>query len=584
VSAGHAGRGGLARRARQHRVRTGALITVAVVAAAAVMAAFGTQAILASASCARRPVLVNVAAADDIAPAVQRVAQYFNQLHYQAAGRCAEVQVTAYQSATAAAMVDGKAGLHGLPAINAWIPDSSLWIGVARSLPVGAQVVQPTGTTLARSPLMIVMPGAAAARLHAFDSSTGWNFLLPQSAGGPPSADGVQVQLPDPGQSAAGLATVIEMGRLLGTGPASRENFTRFVYGAHVTSQYDNPASLTSLVSIAKPPFDGNPVTVASEQSVVQYDLAHPNQPLAARYPSDGSPELDYPYALTTTDPLKLQAAKEFGKVLGQEYAASVVRFDGFRSARGVADATPGSFGLTGQQLRLTALANPGVAQTTLQAWNRLRIGIRLLALIDISGSMAQLTAPGGPSVEQVLTQSAGKGLLLFPDSTRMGLWEFASNLDGAKPYKQLVSVGPMPTEVGLITRRQQIQQINQTLQPKPGSTNSLGDTILAAYKYMVATYQARYSNSVLVLTGGVDNAPGDISPAKLLRKVRALGSPARRVAIIVLVLGRSSHFAAIRRIAAATGGSAYEITDPAEIPKIFFDAIAHTIAGGSAG
>lgn len=557
------------------------LVSAAIVIAAAVMVALSTQAILASVSCGRTTVLVNIAAADDIAPAVQQVGQYFNRQHRKVGRRCAEVQVTEEQPATAAAMIDGKVPPHGRTAIDAWIPDSSLWVDVARSLPVGAQVVQPSGRDVARSPLMIVMPGAAAARLHAFGNSTGWNFLLPQSAGGPPSADGVQVELPDPEQSSAGLATVAEMERLLGTGAASRENFSRFVFGAHVTAQYDNPASLTSLVALARPPLTRSPVTVATEQAVVQYDLAHPGQPLAARYPSDGSPGLDYPYVLTTASPLQLTVAREFGQVLGQGYAAAVIRFDGFRSALGVADRTPASFGLAGQQLRLTTLANPGVAQATLQAWSKLRIGNRLLALIDISGSMAQQATPGGPTLEAELTQTADQGVLLFPDSTRMGLWEFASDLDGTKPYKELVPVGPMTAEVGLITRRQQIQQVNRGLRPRAGSTTSLYGTTLAAYRYMISTYQPHYGNFVLVLTGGAGNAPGDISPGRLLRRVRALSSPARHVAIIFLVFGKSGASAAIQRIATATGGSAFPITDPAEINKVFFASLAHTIAAG---
>ena len=578
MSAGHAGRGGQARRGRG--VRTGVLVIVAVVIAAAVLAAVSTQAILASVSCARNRALVNVAASDDIAPAVQRVAQYFNRLHRQVGGRCAEVQVTAEQPAAAAAIVDGKEPPHGLPAIGAWIPDSSLWTDVARSLPVGAQVIRPTGIDVARSPLMIVMPRSVAARLPALGGSIGWNFLLPESAGGPPAAGGVQVQLPDPEQSAAGLAAVIEVERLLGTGQAARVNFTRFVFGAQVTDQYDNSASLTSLVSLARKPIGERPVTVASEQSVVQYDLAHPGHALAARYPADGTPELDYPYVLTTADPLLLQAAREFGKVLGQDYAASVVRFAGFRSARGVADATPSSFGLAAQRLPLTALANPGAAQTTLQAWGSVRIGVRMLALLDVSGSMAQPAVPAGPTREQEMTSAAAEGLRLFPDSTQMGLWEFASDLDHSKPYKELVPVGPLSAETGLISRRQQIQQINQTVAPKPGSATTLDSTILAAYRYMLASYQPKDANSVLIMTGGAGNAAGDMPAGKLIRKLRALSGPNRRVALIFNVFGQSSHIAAIKRLASATGGAAFLITDPAEINKVFFAAVGRDLAG----
>jgi hypothetical protein len=74
-----------------------------------------------------------------------------------------------------------------------------------------------------------------------------------------------------------------------------------------------------------------------------------------------------------------------------------------------------------GQQLRLTALDNPGVAAVTLQAWDKLRTGTRLLALIDISGSMSAPATPGGQSLEDELTRTAGRGILLFPDSTPDG-------------------------------------------------------------------------------------------------------------------------------------------------------------------
>src|SRR5262249_14087294 len=207
---------------------------------------------------------------------------------------------------------------HGMPPIDAWIPDSTLWVNQARAMPQGAQVVQTTGVHVALSPLMIVMPQSVADGLGPVAKSIGWNFLLPQTAGGPPAAEGVKVELPDPKLSAAGLATVIEVNRLLGTNQAAGENFTRFAFGADETEQYDNPAALTSLIALSKPPLNERTVTVASEQSVIQFDQTH-KEPLAARYPSDGSPELDYPYVLTTTNPDRQRAAQEFGKIPQQD-------------------------------------------------------------------------------------------------------------------------------------------------------------------------------------------------------------------------------------------------------------------------
>ncbi|MEP7024127.1 MAG: substrate-binding domain-containing protein [Actinomycetota bacterium] len=558
---------------------TGVLIVVAIVVAAACMATLSTQAILASSSCSEHPVLVNVAVSEDIAPAVQRVAQYFNRLHREIRGRCTEVQVTEQQPATSADLIDGKQARGGLPPIDAWIPDSSLWVNQVRSLPAGARIVRPTGISVAHSPLMIVMPQSVASSLGSLSRSIGWNFLLPETAGGPPAADGVKVELPDPKQSAAGLATVIQLNKLLGTGPSAGENFTRFAFGAEETSAYDNPASLTSLVALSRPPLNERTVTVASEQSVVQFDQTHPGEPLAARYPSDGSPVLDYPYALTTTNSLRLQAARQFGQILRQGYAASVMQFDGFRSTRGVGAATPASFGLSSQPMSPASLGGPAQAQVTLQAWDKVRIGIRILVIIDTSASMATQTSPRGPTQEQELLAAAHEGLLLFPDSTVMGVWEFSNELSGNKPYRWLVPVGPLPAEVGLITRRAQIAAINQTIAPRPGKATKLNQAILDAYKYMVNTYDPRYSNTVVVMTGGQDDARGDISSDQLLRQVRALNTPAKHVGLLFDVFGNTGNLPAIQRLAKATGGIAFHITDPAEINKVFFVSVGRALA-----
>src|SRR6266436_6943422 len=131
---------------------------------------------------------------------------------------------------------------------------------------------------------MIVMPKAAAAHTPAFAKS-GWRLLLPRSAGGPAVPAGTRVDLPDPSQSAAGLATLIQVSRVLGTGVAARVNFTRFVYSTQVTSYFDDPVSLRYFVSLASPALNGNPVTVTTEQSVLSYDQKYPRQPLAASYP-----------------------------------------------------------------------------------------------------------------------------------------------------------------------------------------------------------------------------------------------------------------------------------------------------------
>jgi hypothetical protein len=425
---------------------------------------------------------------------------------------------------------------------------------------------------------MIVMPRSVAAQMPAFGTNVGWQFLLPETVGGPATALGLRVDFPDPAQSSAGLATLIELQQQLGSGPAALADFTKFVFNVQVTPAFDSSASLASLVSIAQPPQNGHPVTVTSEQAVVQYDKSHPDQPLSGRYPSQGSYELDYPYVLTTSDSLEARAAKAFESTLKSSYAQSYVQYEGFRSANGAASGWVSRYGLTTTQPGLAKAAPPGQAETALQAWSRLGLGSRDLALLDVSEQMATPVEANGTTLEKVLTQVASVGMSQFPNSTQMGIWAFASHLNGTLPYKQLVSVGPVLGGAGLITRRQQIQQVTQSGTAVPGAPAALYGSILAGYKQMTTTYQARYANAVLVMTAGVDNAPGDISAATLVRDLRKLYNPKRRVEIIVLMLGGKGDFSALQQISSATGGQAYDITSPSQVTSVFFEAIARRL------
>lgn len=561
-----------------------ALSTLAGVIACTLLVAFGAQAIVSRNSCSRHPVVVTVDVSPDIAPAIAHVGRYFTAQHRSISGHCAQVRVVSEQPAMVAAQLSGQTRAPAGQAADAWIPDSSLWVEVARSSPAGTQLVQPTGLTVARTPLMIVMPRSVAAQMPAFGTSVGWQFLLPQSVGGPATALGLHVEFPDPAQSSAGLATLIQLQQLLGSGQAALDDFTKFVFNVQVTNGSSSGAALTSLASLAEPPRDGRPVTVVSEQAVAQYDRTHPREPLSGRYPTQGSYELDYPYVLTTADPLTQRAAEAFEKTLRSTYATSYVRYEGFRAADDTAPGWIGQYGLTTGRPVLADTAAPGEAETALQAWQRLGLGSRDLVLIDVSGAMGARVAPGGPTVEQVLGQAAGVGLADFPNSTQMGLWTFASHLNGTLPYKQLVPVGPMLGEFGLITRRQQILRIDQTYTPVAGAPAALYGTILAGYKQLTATYQPRYANALLVMTLGLDTAPGDVSATALVRDLRKLYNPNRRVEIIPLMLGGAGDFAALQQIAAATGGQAYKITSPSQIRNAFFSAIARRICSPECG
>jgi Ca-activated chloride channel homolog len=546
------------------------------------------KAVVSRADCSVAPILVNVAVSYDVAPAVETVARAFNNQNFTAAGHCVEVQITEGDSATEANQIDGQAALGGMPSIDAWIPDSSLWVDVARSYPLGAEDVQPTGKSVARSPLMLVTTAAVAAKTHIFDSPPSWSLLLPTAYGGPPASLGLTVDLPDPTDSSAGLATLVEVSRQLGDSAAARTAFTKFVFSVSSTEDFDSASGLQQFAASTQAPFFRQAVTVASEQAVISYDKAYPHAPLDARYPvglgkSLGSPELDYPYVLTTSKAEPLQAADEFGDYLESSYAKSAFRYYGFRSSGSVPDVMPASAGLSSQPLQLASAPTATEAAANLQAWQKLGLGSRDLDLIDVSPAMGQLDGNGTQTLHQLLDQTAARGLALFPDSTSMGMWEMGAGGSVSNPYTPLVSIGPLPADYGVIPRRIQLQELTGGL-PIGRGPLALHAAILDAYGYMTQTYAPNYSNAVLVLTAGVDSARHDLPLSTLLTKLRALNNPNKKVELVILMFGRKGNFAALQQIANATGGVAYQVSNPAEVGRIFIEAVSQRMCAQGCG
>ncbi len=552
------------------------------VIAAVCMITLTAKAVLGRASCTNTPVLVNVAASNDIAPAVEAVANAFNNQNPTSAGRCVQVQVDQADSATEAAQVDGQAGPQGAAA-DAWIPDSSLWVDVARSYPVGAQVVRPTGRSVARSPLMIVTTKAVATETGVFTAPPGWALLLPSSYGGPPASTGISVDLPDPVTSAAGLASLIQVSRQAGTGATARTAITDFALGVQSTENFDSASALAQFVATTQRPFDRRAITVATEQAVLAYDRATPKAPLDAVYATGasqtlGTPELDYPYVLTASQPAHLRAAVKFGNYLQTSYAQSVMRAYGFRAADGVSDVLPRSAGLASQPLQLSSAARPAEAAANLEDWQRLGLGFRDLVLQDVSPAMNQPSGVGTLTLEQLLAQTASKGLGLFPDGTQMGVWLIGKAPSASPPYAQVVPIGPLSANVGLLTRRAYIAQIDATATTSPHGSLALNDAILAAYQKMTASYASQYVNAVIVLTSGAD-AHGDMSASALVARLQKLYNPNRKVEIIILEFGSQGNYPALQQIAAAAGGAAFQVTNPSEIGQVFIEAVSERVS-----
>ena len=92
--------------------------------------------------------------------------------------------------------------------------------------------------------------------------------------------------------------------------------------------------------------------------------------------------------------------------------------------------------------------------------------------------------------------------------------------------------------------------QIDSSLLPLANTPLALNQAILAAYKQMVASYQPKFTNAVIVMTAGVGLAPGDLPTASLVSQLRQLYNSAKPVELIIVVLGTKANFTALQQIA----------------------------------
>jgi hypothetical protein len=258
-------------------------------------------------ACQGKTLQVGVVAAPDIAPALVDIAARFNVQPHEIGGRCARVEV---ETRDPGAVVRPLA--KGDPSVDAWVPDSSMWIQRARA--AGARIMAP-GVPLASSPVVIAAPRAVAAELRDGGITASWRLLKK-----PPLHASVRAL--DPARNAAGAAVTLAVRATVGRVTVPREASPARLY-----------ASFAGLPDLRRP------LVAASEQSVVAYNDAHRPNPASVILPEEGTILLDHPYVAVTTDPLRSQAVDAFRWALQARQAVDTFQRHGFRTPDGRIDA-----------------------------------------------------------------------------------------------------------------------------------------------------------------------------------------------------------------------------------------------------
>ncbi len=519
---------------------------------------------------------LSVTASPDIAPAVADVGRAYTSAHHRIDGACVAISVAAVDPVEVTAVVADKAGavLNGVGKPNradrapqVWIPDSSVWLNRLRAAAPAA--VPSDAPSVASSPVVLAMPEPVASAFGWPGKQPGWQDLLTRLTSG----SQINVGTVEPTRDAAGLGGLLALRAAAATAGAQGQQALvgglralaagRSTIRADLLSKFPRGSDQASIAA-------GLAVAALPESAVIGYNASQPPVPLAALYPSPGAPSLDFPYAVMPGESANVKrAADDFRGALAD--ARNTLAKHGLRAADGTAGSGfPAGHGVPSTAVAPVKLGDVAAVEETLSTWTAVTLPARMLAVIDVSGSMAEpVPTAGNASREQVTIGAATRGLGLFDDSWAVGLWTFSTLLDGTKDYRQLVPIGP------LATQRSQVAGALATIQPKPDGQTGLYDTVLAAYKTVQAGWDPSKVNSVVILTDGQNEDPNGIDLPTLLATLKKIADPDKPIQVIAIGIGDQIDEVALKKITDTTGGGTFTTADPAKIGDIFLRAIA---------
>jgi Bacterial extracellular solute-binding protein len=529
---------------------------------------------------------LNVAVAPQIAPAIQSIAAKYNGGHPQAGGNCVRVNMRAAAPAGVASALSGQ-GAMSQNRPDAWIPDSTLWIDEARTTASGAARVAAMGESVAMSPIVIALPRTVALALAKTGKRPSWKMLVPSAlpsnavSGSP--ADVMQramkapfqLKVLDPAANAAGMAGLLAMRTVVGHGVTG---LVKFVTVARV-SQFltvPNDGALFSAMSGATPT-----AGIASEQSVLAHNKADPQHPVVAVYPSEGSPVLDFPYVATTQNNAKSQAFASFAQALRKPAADRAILALGLRTPDGTAAPGVGpAVGVSAQPPAPIPLPSPAVANAVRGMWARILIGARMLITLDESPSMGKRVEGTKMTRLQAILKMSGIGISLFNKNDVIGLWTFDTGLSDPNNYRVVLPMRPLNQRIGDLTQRELLLGAIAAQKPQVDTVTALYETIRSAYREVTRGYVPDRFNGVVVDTDGTDfdYRPHKLSLKELVSTLRREFDPQRPVNVLLIGYGHSADFAAMKQIADATQGAAYELTSPAGIEKFYLSMLTRLV------
>jgi Ca-activated chloride channel family protein len=528
---------------------------VLVIGAALALAAGGVvvaQFVGASTGCDPHRPQLQVVAAPDIAPAVSRIAAGVLD-----PGGCSQVQVRAEAPSDVLTALQASSAEPS----DVWIPDSSLWVGHARD----DQLITPAGQeSIASSPLVLALPRALQDQGADAKAAPAWQDVL-----GALSTGQLVLHVDGEATSPSTAGVLVALQKAAEQRPEARAFLAGVLRGAQVGGEVGGSGQALHALSSSA----GSAVPVA-EQAVFSYTRSEGASKIAAVYPEGAGTPFDYPFTVLHAGGGPRGTADRLLGALRSADGQALLRAEGFRGVDGVGDGLTADRGVDGTRPSTVALPDIATVERLLDTLDAVHRDARVLAVVDVSGSMAA-PVPGahGNSRLGVALQAAAAGLQFYPDTTEVGLWAFSEKMSGTTDHQELVPLALLtaPAPGGRPAMKQAMTQLRAI----PNGGTGLYDTTLAAVRAVRAGWDPDRVNVVVLLTDGDDTDDDGIGLDQLLRTLRSEGASGKPVPVITIAYGDSAGVKSLAAISAATGGAAYQASEPSRIRDIFLDAVA---------
>jgi Ca-activated chloride channel family protein len=465
----------------------------------------------------------------------------------------------------------------GAPAFQAIAPDSSLWLGQIEQrwaaahaesettalIPIGTRRVG-TPVRYAVSPIVVAAWENVARDLGWPEKPVGWRTIQRRATEDP----NFKWNHPSTGHASGMLATLAEfyagagLTRDLTPEAAKKQDTLDYVRAVEATIRFYGEGEDVIVQKLAEQGQNFLDAFVTQEQTVIAWNQAHPDKPLVALYPAEGTLWADHPFtllelggngetAVTDNQRRTFQAFVEFltsAEVQKQVLAAGYRPADLSLKLDEAGSPFAGTSAVDWRQPQTTLqIPSPAVVEVVQNVWWYTKKPTNVILVVDTSGSMqGQKIARTREALQAFVAQIQGP-------RDQVGLLEFSSGTKSSIPLQPL-------DEQKRATLMAKIDAL------EAGGETALIDAVIKSYDTLLVNGDPSAINALVVMTDGNENAS-----AGTLNDLQRRFQKADRIPVVIFTIafGKDADEELLMQIA-ELGNGQFRRADETDIKELY--------------